>query len=86
MSNNVNPISARAYAKIMWRVVPILLVVYGLGFIDRVNIAYAQAVMHTQLGFSDEIYGLGAGLFSLGYFLFEIPSNLFMARFGGRRA
>jgi len=79
-------VASRAYSKVMWRIVPILLAVYGLGFIDRVNVSYAQLAMHNQLGFTDAIYGLGAGLFSVGYLLFEIPSNLVLAKFGGRRS
>ena len=54
-------------------------------YIDRVNISFARAQMAQELGFSDAVFGLGAGLFFLGYFLFEVPSNLILTRVGGRR-
>lgn len=54
-------------------------------YIDRVNISFARAQMAQALGFSDAVFGLGAGLFFLGYFLFEVPSNLLLYRIGGRR-
>lgn len=73
-----------AYAKVAWRVLPLLLVIYGLGYIDRTNVSYAQLAMKEKLGFTDAIYGLGAGIFFIGYVIFEIPSNLLLARLGAR--
>ncbi len=76
---------AGAYAKAVWRILPLLLIVYGLGYIDRLNVSFAQLSMKEKLGFSDAIYGLGAGIFFISYFIFEIPSNLILARFGARK-
>lgn len=73
-----------AYAKAAWRLLPLLLVIYGLGYIDRTNVSYAQLAMKEKLGFTDAIYGLGAGIFFIGYVVFEIPSNLLLARLGAR--
>ena len=71
--------------KILWRVLPFLFLLYVVAYIDRVNIGFAALQMRQQLGFSDEIYGLGAGLFFAGYLLFQLPSNLVLRRVGARR-
>ena len=78
-------ILSSAYAKAAWRILPLLLIVYGLGYIDRLNVSFAQLSMKEKLGFSDAIYGLGAGIFFISYFIFEIPSNLVLSRFGARK-
>ncbi|MHC8381854.1 MFS transporter [Pseudomonas sp. LB3P14] len=73
------------YRKVTLRVMPFLFVAYVVAFIDRINIGFAQMQMKGDLGFSDAVYGLGAGIFFLGYFLFEVPSNLLLHRIGARR-
>lgn len=73
------------FSKITRRLIPLLFLCYVLANIDRVNISIAQLQMKTALGFSDTVYGLGAGVFFLSYFLFEVPSNLLMTRIGARR-
>jgi MFS family permease len=75
----------RIYAKAGWRILPLLMAGWLFAYIDRVNISFARAEMARELGFSDAVFGLGAGLFFLGYFLFEVPSNLILIRVGGRR-
>lgn len=82
MANNLN--EAKLYRKVSWRLIPILLASYILAYLDRVNIGFAKLQMLSDLNFSETIYGLGAGLFFIGYFLFEVPSNLIMARVGAR--
>jgi ACS family tartrate transporter-like MFS transporter len=67
------------------RLIPFLFICYVIAYIDRVNIGFAASAMQRDLGFSDSVYGTGAGLFFLGYFLFEIPSNLILERVGARR-
>jgi sugar phosphate permease len=57
------------YRKISWRIAPVLVTAYALAFVDRINIGFAQLQMNADLGFSDAIYGTGAGIFFLGYFL-----------------
>lgn len=73
------------YSKIRWRLLPLLMVCYMIAFLDRVNIGYAQLQMKQTLPFSDAVYGLGAGIFFIGYFLFEVPSNLMLQRSGVRK-
>jgi D-galactonate transporter len=73
------------YRKVTLRVIPFLFVAYVVAFIDRINIGFAQLQMKGDLGFSDAVYGLGAGIFFIGYFFFEVPSNLLLHRMGARR-
>ena len=72
------------YRRIGWRIVPFLILCYFVAYLDRVNIGFAQLQMKGDLGFSDAVYGFGAGIFFLGYFLFEVPSNLVLHRLGAR--
>jgi MFS family permease len=73
------------YRKIAWRVMPVLLLAQVLAYLDRVNIGTAKLQMVGELGLSDTAYGFGAGIFFVGYFIFEIPSNILLHRFGARR-
>jgi D-galactonate transporter len=73
------------YSKISWRLMPMLLAAYVVAFLDRINIGYAQLQMKETLAFSDGVYGLGAGIFFIGYFLFEVPSNLMLEKTGARK-
>jgi len=73
------------YRKITLRLIPLLFICYTLNYMDRVNIGYAQLQMKHALNFNDAIYGLGAGIFFLGYFIFEVPSNLLLNRIGARK-
>ena len=75
----------RAYAKVTWRLVPFLCLCFVIAFLDRVNIAFAKLQMVSELGWSEQIYGFGAGIFFLAYFICEVPSNLIMHRVGARR-
>jgi MFS transporter, ACS family, tartrate transporter len=70
--------------KVSRRLLPFMFVLYVTAYLDRVNIGFAALSMNRDLGFSDAVYGLGAGIFFLGYFLFEIPSNLILERLGPR--
>jgi D-galactonate transporter len=74
----------RAYNKVFWRIVPFLMLCYVIAYLDRVNVGFAKLQMGQDLGFSDTVFGLGAGVFFIGYFLFELPSNLLMHRIGAR--
>jgi D-galactonate transporter len=84
---NKNKIESKAalYRKISWRLLPFLLICYIFAYLDRVNIGFAKLQMQSDLGFSDAVYGLGAGIFFLGYALFEIPSNLLLPKIGARK-
>jgi D-galactonate transporter len=74
-----------AYRKIAWRIMPFLLLCYVANYIDRVNIGIAQISLRTDLGFTDQVYGIGVGLFFVGFILFEVPSNLLLGRIGARK-
>ena len=71
--------------KVTWRLIPFLLLLYIVAWLDRVNVGFAALQMNQDLGFSSTVYGFGAGVFFAGYALFEIPSNLVLARVGARR-
>jgi len=66
------------------RLIPVMALMYVASFLDRVNVGFAILTMKQDLGFSPEVFGLGAGIFFWGYFLFEIPSNLMLEKFGAR--
>jgi D-galactonate transporter len=74
----------RTYKKVFWRIVPFLMLCYVVAYLDRVNVGFAKLQMAQDLGFSETIYGLGAGLFLIGYFIFEVPSNVLLHRIGAR--
>lgn len=74
-----------ALRKVAWRLLPLIGLGYGLAMVDRTNISFAALQMNRDLGFSDAVYGLGAGIFFLSYTAFEIPSNLLLHRIGARR-
>ncbi|MFL6718818.1 MAG: MFS transporter, partial [Burkholderiaceae bacterium] len=75
----------RTYAKVARRLIPFLMLCYLGAYLDRVNVGFAKLQMLNDLKWSDTIYGLGAGIFFLGYFLFEVPSNLILHKYGARR-
>ncbi len=72
------------YRKLTWRIIPLILLCYFFGYLDRVNVGFAALHMNGDLGFTATVYGFGAGIFSLGYFVFEVPSNLILHRVGAR--
>jgi len=73
------------YAKVTRRIVPLMMLGYIAAFLDRVNVGFAKLQMLGDLHFSETVYGFGAGIFFVGYFLFEVPSNLALHRIGARR-
>lgn len=80
--------SRTLYSRITWRLIPLLFICYIIAYIDRINVGFAKMQLQGVLGVDDRIfgsvYGLGAGLFFIGYFLFEVPSNLILQRVGAR--
>jgi D-galactonate transporter len=72
-------------ARLTRRLLPFLFLLYIVNYLDRINIGFAALQMRSQLGFSDRVIGLGAGIFFAGYFFFQVPSNLALARVGARR-
>ena len=71
--------------RVGWRILPLLLLLYFVAYLDRINIGFAAAAMQRDLHFSDSLYGTGAGLFFFGALLAQVPSNLILYRFGARR-
>jgi len=80
----MNPSEEATYRKVTWRLLPLLFLCYVLAYLDRVNVGFAKLQMQKDLGFTDTAYGIGAGVFFIGYFLFEVPSNLILERVGAR--
>ncbi|MGN6232512.1 MAG: MFS transporter [Trinickia sp.] len=76
---------ARTYAKVSRRIIPFLMLCYLGAYLDRVNVGFAKLQMLNDLRFSETIYGMGAGIFFLGYFLFEVPSNVILHKVGARK-
>ncbi len=74
----------KTFKKVTWRLLPLLFAAYLLAYLDRVNVGFAKLQMASDLRFSDSVYGFGAGIFFLGYFLFEVPSNLILQKVGAR--
>ncbi|AKZ62649.1 MFS transporter permease [Herbaspirillum hiltneri N3] len=72
------------YAKVTWRLLPFLFLCYVAAYLDRVNVGFAKLQMLSDLHFSETVYGLGAGIFFIGYFFFEVPSNILLHRVGAR--
>ena len=73
------------YRRLRWRLVPYLLLLYVIAWFDRVNISFAALQMNADLGLGSAVFGFGAGIFFIGYALFEVPSNLILTRVGARR-
>ncbi len=73
------------YRKVAWRLMPLILLCYVANYIDRTNVGIAQINLRTDLGFTDQVYGIGVGLFFVGFILFEVPSNMLLDRIGARR-
>jgi sugar phosphate permease len=78
------PSSDAVYKKVAWRLMPVLFVSYIFAYLDRVNIGFAKLGMKNELWYTDSVFSFGAGIFFIGYFLFEIPSNILMHKIGAR--
>ena len=81
----MEPIEQRTIAKVSRRIVPFLMLCYFVAYLDRVNVGFAALTMNKALGISATAFGFGAGIFFFSYFLFEVPSNLALERFGARK-
>lgn len=80
----VSAIESRVTRKLVRRIIPFVMVLYFVSFLDRVNVGFAALTMNKAVGLSSTAFGLGGGLFFIGYFLFEVPSNLILHRVGAR--
>src|SRR3954454_22500908 len=80
----ISELERRTLRKISLRIVPFIMLLYFISYIDRVNIGFAALTMNKDLGFSSSVFGFGAGVFFFGYFLFEVPSNYILDKVGAR--
>src|SRR5215813_7552678 len=78
-------VSVRAQNRIAWRLLPFVFLLYLINYIDRVNVSFANLRMSADLGFSDRVYGLGVGMFFIGYVLFEVPGAIIVERWSARK-
>ncbi|MGM3423560.1 MFS transporter [Pseudomonas benzopyrenica] len=83
---NTTPVSREQaiIRKVTWRIIPFVFLLYIVSYLDRANIGYAALQMNAELALSSEVFGFVSGIFFIGYFLFEVPSNLLLERFGAR--
>ena len=81
----MDAVEIRTIAKVSKRLVPFLIVCYFVAYLDRVNVGFAALTMNKDLGLSQTAFGFGAGIFFIAYFIFEVPSNLLLERFGARK-
>lgn len=81
----MDSLEKRTIAKVMKRLVPFLIICYLVAYLDRVNVGFAALTMNKDLGFTPSIFGFGAGIFFLTYFLLEVPSNIALDKFGARK-
>ncbi len=85
MATTISPEFEKAtYDKVAWKLIPLLFLCYIVAFLDRVNVGFAKLQMAPDLQFTDVIYGFGAGIFFIGYFIFEVPSNVILEKVGAR--
>src|SRR5260370_28972837 len=81
----MDAVEIRTIAKVSRRLVPFLIVCYFVAYLDRVNVGFAALTMNQDLGLSQPALGFGAGILFIAYFIFEVPSNLLLERFGARK-
>ena len=85
LSSHISDREENAWKRAVWRILPILMISYIFAYLDRINVGIAKLQMSSDLAFSETVYGLGAGIFFIGFFFFQVPSNIVLQRFGARR-
>jgi len=80
-----DPAGDAILARVRMRLLPLLVLLFVVSYLDRVNVSFAKLTMNAALGIDDTVYALAAGIFFIGYFIFEVPSNLILQRVGARR-
>jgi MFS transporter, ACS family, tartrate transporter len=78
------PLEKQAILKITWRLIPFLMLLYFVAFLDRINVGFAALTMNKDVGLTPQMFGLGSGIFFLGYFVFEVPSTIILHKVGAR--
>jgi sugar phosphate permease len=81
---NNSEFEKNTFDKVAGRLIPFLFICYFVAFLDRVNVGFAKLQMANDLQFTDTVYGFGAGIFFIGYFIFEVPSNVILEKVGAR--
>ena len=84
MTQLADEVGSSTLRKVAWRLIPFLGVLYFFAFLDRVNVGFAALTMNADLGLTDAVFGIGSGIFFIGYILCEVPSNVMLERFGAR--
>src|SRR5207237_1998472 len=85
MAQHLDPADDLIFARCARRLIPFIILLYLVNYIDRVNVGFAALTMNKDLGLSPAVFGFGAGIFFLGYLIFQVPANLILEKFGGRR-
>jgi len=84
LSHEITDLERQTMARVARRLLPLLIACYFVAYLDRVNVGFASLTMNKALGFSSAVYGFGGGIFFLGYFIFEVPSNVLLSKIGAR--
>lgn len=84
MNHVETSLEKKTIRKVTWRIIPFVFICYIISYIDRANLGYAALEMNKDIALSSEVFGFASGIFFIGYFLFEVPSNVMMQRFGAR--
>lgn len=84
LTHEITDLERRTMARVARRLLPMLIACYFIAYLDRVNVGFASLTMNKALGFSSAVYGFGGGIFFLGYFIFEVPSNVLLSKVGAR--
>src|SRR3984957_15813489 len=84
LTHEITDLERQTMRRVSRRLLPLLIACYFVAYLDRVNVGFASLTMNKALGFSAAIYGFGSGIFFLGYFIFEVPSNVLLSKVGAR--
>lgn len=84
LSHVVTDLERQTMTRVAWRLLPMLIACYFVAYLDRVNVGFASLTMNKALGFTSAVYGFGGGIFFIGYFIFEVPSNVLLSKVGAR--
>ena len=84
LTHEITDLERRTMSRVSRRLLPMLMACYFVAYLDRVNVGFASLTMNKTLGFSASVYGFGAGIFFIGYFIFEVPSNILLSKVGAR--
>src|SRR4051794_38995544 len=84
VTTSSGPIERRVIRAITWRLIPFLMLLYLVSFLDRINVGFAALTMNNDIGLTSKMFGFGSGIFFAGYFLFEVPSTVILHSVGAR--